>query len=266
MIYATDLDRTLIYSKRFSLDEDLKVLVEKKEDKDISYMTRKATKILKQLSEETTFIPTTARNYDEYKRISILQEINPKYVVANIGGSIYIEGKEDENWKQFIKEKVSKLPLSHSLILDKFLELRCVEKIKKIRLSGNLIWVVVVEPDYDIKRIDSFVEYAIQNGWKTVFTRNKICILPHFINKWSALEYLRNYHLNNEEKLVAAGDSIWDIEMVTRANVGIVPQHGEIKDIIKYYPSTIVTFKEGLLGGEEILKLALEFSRQNKNR
>lgn len=81
MIYASDLDRTLIFSHRF-LDEHKYnkkiVLVEDKDGKEISYMSELAYNKLQEINnnKDITFIPTTTRSLEEYNRIRLGLNLN----------------------------------------------------------------------------------------------------------------------------------------------------------------------------------------------
>ena len=69
MLYFSDLDRTLIYSKKF-LKEDLKeVPIEKYEGEYISFMTEKSINLLREINEKNIFIPCTTRSIEQYERI-----------------------------------------------------------------------------------------------------------------------------------------------------------------------------------------------------
>ena len=62
MIFASDLDGTLIFSKKHceGITECTEiVLVEKNGQKEISYMTKKSVEILKAMSKLAIFIPVT---------------------------------------------------------------------------------------------------------------------------------------------------------------------------------------------------------------
>lgn len=258
MIFATDLDRTIIFSKRFLSNNTTNVLnIEKKNEKEISYMTNTSVKILKELinTNKIILIPITARSKNEYDRIHLLNDLNLKYVIVNNGGSIFIDGKEDINWKKYIKSKVKKLKLSHGEILNKFLNTFGFKPIQKFKLIDNLVWVIVLKEPLYKNKLNNFSEYAKKNNWRISYNGRKIYILPSFINKWDALKYLRDNYLKNK-KIISSGDSDLDLDMIINSDFGIVPKHG---DIVKYIPNNIkVTKNKGLLAGEEILKNVYE--------
>ena len=71
MMFASDLDGTLIYSKRRFGEETLNVSVRNVEvynGREISFMTEKAIALLRELSDEMMFVPVTTRTVEQYNR------------------------------------------------------------------------------------------------------------------------------------------------------------------------------------------------------
>ena len=123
MFFASDLDRTLIYSDKF-LEEanSLYDLVEVYEGKNISYMSTKAMLLLRELHAKMPIVPITTRNRMQYERIRVFQEvIQPELYVVNNGGTIIYKGKEDEVWQQHIKTEIEKLSVGYEEALELFL-------------------------------------------------------------------------------------------------------------------------------------------------
>ena len=140
MFFASDLDRTLIYSDKF-LEEanSLYDLVEVYEGKNISYMSTKAMLLLRELHAKMPIVPITTRNRMQYERIRVFQEvIQPELYVVNNGGTIIYKGKEDEVWQQHIKTEIEKLSVGYEEALELFL--RAYHKpIKRYYKSDDLI-------------------------------------------------------------------------------------------------------------------------------
>ena len=92
LIYATDLDRTLIFSKRFISENKSntdKTVVERRENGDvISYMSNDVMVQLKEIdnNDSLTIVPVTTRSIKEYNRIEL--PIVPKYAILDTGGTI----------------------------------------------------------------------------------------------------------------------------------------------------------------------------------
>ncbi len=256
MIFATDLDRTLIYAERFLESYDGEVLnIEIFKEKPISYISAKALRLLKELDKVATVIPITTRNREQYKRISIWGEhIKPRIYVVNNGGTIFIEGKEDLIWNEKIKKQLSALTLSYEEALRLFLSLYKgpVEGYKK---SDELIWLILGDKNHiDWKAVNDFQRQVEGNGWRIDVNGRKIYLYPTCIRKWEALQYIKMNYLN--EEVLAAGDSLFDAEMIHQAEFGAVPKGASIEEI--YGANIYRTNQEGIGAAEDILSYALE--------
>lgn len=256
MIFATDLDRTLIYSERF-LEEGQTMPyrdVEIYKEKPISYISERAFELLKGLYKVAKVIPITTRNYEQYHRIELFKEaLVPEIYVINNGGTIYMHGKEDSRWHQHIINQIDAMPVDYDEALRVFLESYKgpVERYKK---SDDLIWLVLGESNQiDFESVRQFERKFKKAGWRIDVNGRKIYLYPEFINKWSALEYIRTYYY--QEKIMAAGDSLFDYEMVHQSDYGIVPKASWIEPDCMAHIT--ITQHQGLAAAEEILEAAL---------
>ena len=256
MIFATDLDRTLIYAERFLEGYDQDTLnIEVFKEKPISYISSKALRLLKELDKVATVIPITTRNREQYKRISIWGEhIEPRIYVVNNGGTIFIEGKEDLIWNEKIKQQLSVLTLSYEEVLRLFLSFYKgpIERYKK---SDELIWVVLGDKNHmDWEAIKDFQRQVEGAGWKIDVNGRKIYLYPTCIRKWEALRYIKMNYLN--EEVLAAGDSLFDVEMIHQAEFGVVPKGASIEERCR--ENIYCTNRGGIGAAEDILSYALE--------
>ena len=69
MIFFSDLDRTLIYSKNFIKDRDKLHCIEVLDGKEISYISKDTIKLLKKVLQDKKFIPTTTRSIELFTRL-----------------------------------------------------------------------------------------------------------------------------------------------------------------------------------------------------
>lgn len=262
MFFATDLDRTLIYSQLFIEEANCEYgLVETYNGKEISYMSLEATILLKELSELAPIVPITTRNHQQYKRIELFQEtICPELYVVNNGGTIFYKGKEDERWNTYIKKQIQSLALSYNEALNLFLNYY-KKPIKGYNKSDQLIWVIIGEKNHiDEEAILIFQSMSESSGWKIQVNGKKIYLYPECINKWAALVYIQRHYY--QERIIAAGDSIFDYQMVHEADYGIVPKAAYIEDNCK--EQVHITRASGLKAAVEILSYAIERVVQEK--
>ncbi|MBC8059417.1 MAG: hypothetical protein H7Y18_01995 [Clostridiaceae bacterium] len=228
MIFASDLDRTLIYSKSF-INEEMKDVfpVEKKDGVIISYMSKNSMEILNLLSKKVIFIPVTTRSLEQFNRITFFKDslINKYAVVAN-GGVLIKNNEIDLNWQKLIRKQMDEIISPEELLnnLGRFLKnpevnsFRCCDKVFiYIVLKTN-----VIEEEYLIELQLFCGDY----GYGMVKNGRKIYIIPHFINKWAPLKYIME--MEQDDQLVTAGDSILDLPMLENSMSGFIPAHGEL--------------------------------------
>lgn len=255
MIFASDLDRTLIFSKRFSetaSPEDV-VLIETSKGREVSYMMKEALSFLEGLNERVTFVPVTTRSEDEYNRIDFVSRIQPRYAIVANGGKILIDGVEDPEWKEYILQTKKNLSCSAVEMKKTFLSLFPEEQFDHYKLADDLFWMFKLkEEPLDEKAYkwagDTFKEF----GWDLTKIGLKVYLLPSELTKWKALSFLKAKL--SEEIVVAAGDSLMDYEMVSNADFGITPPHGAIHQHGLAVSPIILTESTGIPSGLELLK------------
>ena len=93
-ILFTDLDNTLIYSKKTDIKKRISVEVYKGEDN--SFMSKYSYELLKKLHEKLLIVPVTTRTSIQYERINL--SIVPKYVLCANGGQLLKDGASDDEW------------------------------------------------------------------------------------------------------------------------------------------------------------------------
>lgn len=258
LIFASDLDRTLIYSNNF-LGPELNntIIVEKKDDAALSHMTNKSIDLLNLISERLIFIPTTTRSLEQFNRINIFRDrIYTKYAVVANGGIILKNNSIDLNWTKLIQDRMRKIPPPKDLI-NQFQFFFKSEDINSYRCCDNLFLYAVLktntanEENYlKLEQLSNKIGYTvIKNG-------RKIYIIPSFLNKWEPVKYIMN--LENEKNLICAGDSMLDLPMLINSNYGVIPIHGELhelyKNVIEKMEHLHFTNQTGITSSDEFLE------------
>lgn len=262
MLFASDLDRTLIYSKQFlpNNEEQLILPVETKEDQPISYMTETAIRLLRKLTEDVLFVPVTTRTIEQYKRIFfITNEIQPKYAIVSNGGNLLVEGEIDETWKKKIQSQLTRECIGIAEVLERFKEIQSEQWIINHRVADELFSYCVVEKDkipYDELR--DFQEWLGKNNWNTSLQGRKLYFVPQCISKGAAIAYIQEKE--GYQFMTAAGDSLLDLPMLEMADYALCPPHGELNRFIseglEINGNIEITKKEGIFAAEEILEKA----------
>lgn len=257
MIFASDLDQTLIFSERFLLDRTLPVrLIEQLEGKSISFMTERAILLLQEIHERMLFVPVTTRTIEQYRRITLFQnEVKPLYAITSNGGNVLRNGEVDESWNKNIRKRMEDESLSLVDILVRFDSLKSSTWIQNEKSAEDLFYYFIIDrekiPANDMRDFTIWME---QNNWNVSIQGRKLYFVPAVVNKRDAVIYVKE--IENRTKVFASGDSLLDLPLVNFADHSIVPAHGEIHHFHqtagtdKTIPFTSHT---GILASEEIL-------------
>ncbi|OCA88751.1 HAD family hydrolase [Pseudobacillus wudalianchiensis] len=257
MIFASDLDRTLIYSSKFfdvTKPEMPVRSVERYKGKEISFMTEKAISLLRELSEQMMFIPVTTRTVEQYKRISIFQEeIQPKYAITCNGGVILENGQADPFWQEYVETKIKQHTISLEEVKRKITETADAVWLESIRVVDHFFIYLIIKPEFAPAEVMSeYAEWAAERGWVFSLQGRKVYFIPSFINKWDAVQYLSEKE--GKDIVFTAGDSYLDICLIEKSGCGLIPRHGEAA---AKHGHLGLTKASGILAAEEIIEAVL---------
>lgn len=251
-MFFADLDRTIIYSKRFA-DQyagDL-VAVETKDGRDISYMTPLAYQLLKEIQDKVDFIPVTARTWDEIMRIHFIKENIPAIMVCEAGRSIYCFGKRDLFWDAYIEEALRPVEKYMKDVQSRFFQQMEQLGCPAWNINEYMMMAKVSEwTEKIVQSLDSLRSWYQKRGYRVLVQERKIYLFPHAISKAKAVKYLIRFC--KPSLSVSAGDAEMDFGMFEYTTHYIAPRHHTIQTKLDS-----VTQKSGLEAGEEILSFAI---------
>ncbi|WP_413309298.1 hypothetical protein AA0X95_12550 [Bacillus sp. 1P10SD] len=260
MIFASDLDRTIIYSKRAMDDlEEHPVghpkLVEIKDGEQVAYMTKAAFLALEGLSQKSLFIPVTTRTTDQFNRLSIFNnEIECKYAITTNGAVILEHGKPIEEWTKNVKDRLK----MESVLEEELLSIFQSEGIHFDGLkkqAGKLFFYFILNSLPSKIEMNLIHKLVKKVGWRISLQGRKLYFIPLAISKGSALEFL--CQIEGAKAIAGAGDSILDWDFLRNCQYRFVPNHGELAQAADT-SELIFTKSRGVCAGEEILQQFLE--------
>lgn len=253
VLIATDLDRTMIYSRKArSLGEDdhPAVCVEVHDGEQASFMTVAAGQLLTSLAATTTVVPVTTRVDEQYGRVR-LPGPPPHYAITTNGGVLLVDGEPDRDWTRHVhRELAGAFPLDD--VWDQVGHVCHPEFTVKLRNAGGLFCYAVIRPS----RLPSgFVAdvsgWAAERGWRTSLQGRKLYWVPEQLTKSAAVAEVAGRV--GADFVLAAGDSLLDVDLLLGADRGIHPRHGELYEQGWSAPTVICTESSGILAGEEIV-------------
>ncbi len=259
MLFASDLDRTLIYSTRFA-DPNAHPLksIETKDEAPINYIYEVVLDKLKKLAQKLHFIPVTTRTIQQYQRITLFhQEIVPPYAIVSNGGNILVHGQLDRQWNRHIKKRIDQEALPFAEIWQEFGRLTSPQWLLAQRTADDLFYYFIVQETLvPTAALEELRPWLTASGWSLSMQGRKIYLVPSCLSKWNAVLYIKE-KLGLDCKIAAAGDSLLDLCMLEKADYSYLPAHGEA---VKALPQNhhkeqqiLLTKHQGHLAAAEIL-------------
>lgn len=264
-LVATDLDRTMIYSRAAagaSVPDSELICVEYYQGGPLSYMTKRAATALAELARRATVIPTTTRTIEQFQRID-LPGAPWKYAITSNGGNILCDGVADASWRASIEAAtndggagLAEVTTRLQAMVGSDAERRWVSK---FRIADELFCYLVVHPD--LVPADFLAEWGAwcaDHGWGVSQQGRKIYTMPTAVCKSFAIAEVRARliemgELDSDATVLAAGDGGLDAEMLVSADAAIRPRHGELELIGWTHDTVAVTPSAGISATEEIL-------------
>ena len=206
MLFASDLDNTLIYSYKAAKAGD--ICVERKDGKELSFMSPEAHALLKDVAERCAFVPVTTRSLSQYRRLDL--GVKLRYAIVANGALLLVDGVVDEQWTAQTRK-----------LLDATLpEIEADNLLFDVRyVDEAFIFCKSEHPRQAMKYLQTIID---GNKFNVCGVGDKVYIFPRFLDKGTAVKRLmeRVPALG----LICAGDSELDLPMLEIADIPIAPQ------------------------------------------
>lgn len=227
-LFISDLDNTMIYSYKKDIGSD-KVLVETKDGKHLSFMTKKSYDLLNIIRTKYLFVPATTRSLEQYRRIKFNQNYEPKLALVTNGGNLLYKNKIDDKYHldslKLIEIAAEQLSAAIKLLkVDKHVsfEVRMVDELFAFTKSDDLSYTIEnLKDKLDLSLVD-----VLSNG-------SKVYVIPKSLNKGVAVNRIKEF--TGIDYAFCAGDSEFDIPMLLESDLAFVPdnlsKNSKLKDV-----------------------------------
>lgn len=262
-LVATDLDRTMIYSRAAMGDEQFATLetvcVEIYRDAPLSYMTTTAVELMTRLAREVVVVPTTTRTPAQFARIELPGSPFRHAVVSN-GGRILVDGADDPEWRAHIDREVTRAGATLDEVRDELRTRIDDSWVTALRTADDLFCYLVVDPAVQPPEfLEQWQQWCDARGWTASQQGRKIYATPQPVTKSAAIAEVRRRlvadgTLDDSAALCAAGDGWLDTDLLLAADHAIRPRHGELESLGWSAPGLTITADTGALAGVEILR------------
>lgn len=253
-VIATDLDRTLIYSRGAIVSYGgghLPVTaVERHDGHDASWMTATAANAFARLHDHALVVPATTRTPEQWHRIS-LPGPPPRYAVTANGGVLIVDGRIDHDWDRTVAAEVAlAAPLAE---VWEYVGHECRPEwtVKLRNARGLFCYAVLHRKHVPPTFVAEVSEWAAQRGWQVSMQGRKLYWVPASLTKSAAVAEISAR--TGYDRILAAGDSLLDADLLVAADAGIAARHGELVASGWSAPQVAVTAAAGIIGGEEIV-------------
>lgn len=256
MIFACDLDRTLIYSEKFCQGYTGQVQVVEF-GKYNSYMTARALVLLRQIAGKMTFVPCTTRSVEQYRRIQLARyDVVNSFAVVSNGANILIDGIPNVAYREHIQQLILNNCLAGQDLLNEFHKLAGAWAKPMQEADGVFHYCIIDRAKAPLNELASFSDWARKQRWEVSMQGRKLYLIPQFVNKWSALRKIAA--LVEDHRIIAAGDSLLDLPLILGAEYAVSPAHGELFEQYGHREDVWnFTNTSGIMAGEEILNTVL---------
>jgi hypothetical protein len=263
VIVATDLDRTLIYSRgaieAHGDERRTLVPVERHENKDASWMTAAAAAEFAALHRDALVVPTTTRTPEQWHRIT-LPGPAPRYAITANGGILLVDGVIDRDWQRAVTAE-----LAWSAPLDDVWEhmgqvCRPEWTVKLRNARGLFCYAVLHRRRIPEGFLAEAAAWADARGWQLSMQGRKLYWVPRSLTKGAAVAEIARR--TGAGTVLAAGDSLLDADLLLAADAGIAARHGELVSSGWSASHVEVTTESGVRAGAEIVAWFSETARE----
>lgn len=252
MVVFSDLDRSIIYSRKFLKEDKKELEIEIYKNENISYISQKTIELIKKINKNMDFIPTTTRTIEQFKRINFSKyDIDFKYTITSNGANILVNGNVNEEYKNFIHER-----LKNSLYIDDIINIlksyENIKGVKKLRKADDIFFYIVIDKEiFDLNSIKAFINRINVLNWETYINATKIYFIPKGLKKSTAIRYICDKY--NYKYKFAIGDSIMDKDMLDFCDKSYILCHGDLVNYLNKKNKYLISNQGGFKGSEEVL-------------
>lgn len=257
-VVASDLDRTLIYSAAalgLTVPDERAprlLCVEVYRSRPLSYLTEAAAALLAELARRAVFVPTTTRTREQYRRVHLPGPPPPFAICAN-GGHLLVDGESDPGWHARVRRALAADCASLEEVRARMLADADPDWLLKERVAEDLFAYLVVDRDRLPRAwIKELGDWAGPRGWTVSLQGRKVYAVPRPLTKSAAVaEIVRR---TGAGRVLAAGDSLLDADLLLAADTGWRPGHGELADLGWTAPHITALPERGVAAGERVVR------------
>ena len=214
ILFASDLDNTLIHSHKYQKSSD--ICVELYQEREQSFMSQEAVTLFRQMVQQKNiyFVPVTTRTIAQYQRIFFPDACVPKFALTANGYILLKHGVPEPEWLSASrKQNAQYLPEFRKL------ETLCLAdaRFRHVSLADDMFVACACEtPETADICLADYQKLTFLPGFRT---GRKLYFFPPDSDKGTALQKFRE--LYPADIVIAAGDSEMDLPMLKHADIAL---------------------------------------------
>jgi hypothetical protein len=255
VLVATDLDRTLVYSRAALALTGAPLpelsCVERRFGKPVGFLTAAAARGLAALAGQAVLVPVTTRLPEQLARIT-LPGPPARFAVAANGGVLLDSGVPDRAWQRRVTTALAESGSFSEVV--QYVRANCDPAwTLQVREAGGLFcYAVLAEAGAPDGFLAGAADWAAARGWSLSAQGRKLYWMPDGLTKAAAVREVASRV--GAELMLAAGDSLLDRDLLLLADRGIHPAHGELFASGWSAPGVERTGAAGVLAGQQIVE------------
>ena len=212
ILFASDLDNTLIHSHKHKSDSD--ICVELYQEREQSFMSPDAVTLFRKMIQQKNicFLPVTTRTAAQYQRIFFPDGYRPEFALTANGHILLRQDVPDPHWLAESKRKnIPYLPEFERLMKLLLQDTR----FRHVSFADDMFIACACEtPETAVLCL---ADYQHSTGLQAFRTGRKLYFFQPDADKGSALEKFKS--LYPFDIIISAGDSEMDIPMLNHADI-----------------------------------------------
>ena len=214
ILFATDLDNTLLFSHRHRQAGDR--CVERLNGAEQGFFTQKTVDLLPQVARRVRLLPITTRSIQQYQRLRWPEGAFPQEALAANGAVLLRDGAIDRDWY----DQSWELAQAHQGALRDLLErVSAREDVTSARIVENMYAYAACADAAAAERCAAGWEHDAP--FQMEVSGRKVYWFPPGIDKGTALR--RAIERYRPEQVLCAGDSVIDVPMLRLADLAMIP-------------------------------------------
>ena len=217
-VFASDLDNTLIYSRKHVDSTKDFHCIEYLEGKEQGFLSKKSAGYLRDICAGIAFLPVTTRSIAQYRRIQWPTGCRPELALVANGAILLEHGEVDLDWQKESQEQIKGFASELEQLQER---LSLTEEFHRCRMVDDSYLFIPFDSVSDLtmaqQKIQEMTALSIQASGR------KLYALPPGMDKGSALRRLKKKF--SISKVISAGDSTMDIPMLQQADIAFSPSN-----------------------------------------